>query len=37
MRSVTYSGEEREIVESGIVAIQEVLMGTDAEKKCRLG
>ena len=36
MRSVTYSGEEREIVESGIVAIQEVLMGTDAEKKCRL-
>lgn len=36
MRSVTYSGEERAIVESGLVAIQEVLMGVDAEKKCRL-
>lgn len=36
MRCVTYSGEEREIVESGLVAIQEVLMGADAEKKCRL-
>lgn len=36
MRCVTYSGEEREIVELGLVAIQEVLMGTDAEKKCSL-
>ena len=36
MRYVTYSSEESEIVESGLVAIQEVLMGTDAEKKCRL-
>lgn len=36
MRCVTYSEHEENIVEKGIVAIQEVLMGTDDEAKASL-
>ena len=36
MRFVSYSNEEMNIVEGGILEIQSVLMGSDAEKKRRL-
>lgn len=36
MRYVTYSENEKDIVEKGLTEIQKILMGTDDEAKARL-